>query len=168
MIDPDAVARIDAACIQSGIPSFRLMTAAGHAVAARALGSYPGALRFVVLVGPGNNGGDGYVVARLLAEGGASVAVHELSGREPATEDARRARAECPVSRQALNAYRPQSGDVVIDALFGAGLSRDLGDDIGALIADIESLSLPVLAVDMPSGLDGRTGRVRGHAFRVG
>jgi NAD(P)H-hydrate epimerase len=153
--------------MSSGIPGYALMTSAGHAVCASALRRYPDALRFVVLAGPGNNGGDGYVVARLLVEGGADVALFALSPGAPTSADSKRARAECPVSPAAIETFRPQPGDVVIDALFGAGLSRDLGAALGALIAEIEALSLPVLSIDIPSGIDGRTGQVRGFAFRA-
>jgi NAD(P)H-hydrate epimerase len=74
LIEPDAVARIDAATIASGIPGYRLMRTAGHAVAAAALRRWPAARRFVVLAGPGNNGGDGYVAAGILRDSGAAVA----------------------------------------------------------------------------------------------
>jgi hydroxyethylthiazole kinase-like uncharacterized protein yjeF len=167
LIEPSAVAEIDAACIASGLPSEALMRAAGHAVAAAALKAYPDATRFVVLAGPGNNGGDGYVAARILHESGAAVVVFELTAGGPSTVDAARARSQCGVACAALAVYRLHSGDVIIDALFGAGLSRDLEDDLGALIGRIEAARLPVLAVDMPSGIDGRTGQIRGHAFRA-
>lgn len=167
LIEPVAVAKIDSACIASGISGYGLMQAAGHAVAGRALAAFPGALRFVVLAGPGNNGGDGYVCARLLADAGAEVGLFELSAEGPLTADAKQARAECRLEGAPIAHYMPKMGDVVIDALFGAGLLRDLDDAIGELIGRIEACSLPVLAIDMPSGIDGRTGRVRGHAFRA-
>lgn len=78
LIDPAVMARIDAAAGQSGIPLYDLMERAGQAVAASALRHYPQALRFVVLCGSGNNGGDGYVAARELAQSGAKVEVHHL------------------------------------------------------------------------------------------
>ena len=80
IVTPAEMAAIDADAARSGIDSFGLMTAAGTAVAAAALRLYPGALRFVVLCGPGNNGGDGYVAAAALRESGADVEVYP-SGR---------------------------------------------------------------------------------------
>lgn len=165
LIEPDAVARIDAACIASGIPGYRLMTAAGQAVAATALKEWPAAMRFVVLAGPGNNGGDGYVAAGALANSGATVSLFQLSSAPPSTEDARRALAECGISPAPIGDYQPRKGDVVIDALFGAGLSRDLSVDLISLIDRIHQAGLPILAVDMPSGIDGRTGKIRGGTF---
>lgn len=167
LIEPDAVAGIDAATIASGIPGFRLMVAAGHAVAAAALRDWPDAKRFVVLAGPGNNGGDGYVVAGVLRQSGASVALFQLSSAPPSTEDARRALAACGVTPSPLGDYVPADGDLIIDALFGAGLARDLSPDLIAMIDRIHAVELPVLAVDMPSGIDGRTGAVRGGALKA-
>jgi NAD(P)H-hydrate epimerase len=167
LIEPESVARIDRASIASGISGYGLMTAAGHAVAAAALRAYPGAERFVVLAGPGNNGGDGYIAAAVLREAGAAVVLHQLSSAPPATDDARRAFAECGLDPMPFAAYVPLAGDVVIDALFGAGLARDLSGDVVALIERIAQAGLPVLAVDIPSGIDGRTGKVRGGAFRA-
>lgn len=165
LIEPSAVSKIDAAAIRSGIDSYRLMYAAGSAVAAAALKHWPGALRFVVLAGPGNNGGDGHVAAGVLRQSGAVVAVYEMA--PPATADARRAAAESGVGAEPIGAYLPRAGDVVIDALFGAGLGRDLSPEIAGLIAGVEDARLPVLAVDMPSGIDGHSGAIRGAAFRA-
>jgi NAD(P)H-hydrate epimerase len=167
LIEPDAVAGIDAATIASGIPGYRLMTAAGHAVAAAALRQWPPARRFVVLAGPGNNGGDGYVAVRILRESGADVSLHQSSPAPPSTKDAQRALAECGVAPSPLGSYKAAEGDVIIDALFGAGLSRDLSAELAAAIDRIHAARLPVLAVDMPSGIDGRTGKVRGVAFKA-
>jgi NAD(P)H-hydrate epimerase len=167
LIEPDAVARIDAATTASGIPGFRLMTAAGHAVAAAALRDWPDARRFVVLAGPGNNGGDGYVAAGLMHASGANVALFQLSSAPPSTDDARRALAECGLRPSPLGDYEPAEGDLIIDALFGAGLARDLSAELVAVIDRIHAAELPVLAVDIPSGIDGQTGMIRGGAFKA-
>jgi NAD(P)H-hydrate epimerase len=167
LIEPESVALIDAATVASGISGYGLMTAAGHAVAAAALRQWPQARRFVVLAGPGNNGGDGYVAAGLLRASGADTALFALSQAAPATADARRAREDCGLTAAPISDYQPEAGDVIIDALFGAGLSRDLDAGLVALIDRIHAASLPVLAIDMPSGIDGRTGEVRGGAFHA-
>jgi NAD(P)H-hydrate epimerase len=167
LINPDAVARIDAECIASGMSGYRLMTAAGHAVAAAVLRHYPDAIHFVVLAGPGNNGGDGYVAAGALEGSGATVEIYRLISAPPATEDARRAAADCALAPRPLAAYAPTPGDVIIDGVFGAGLVRDLPPDLVAKIAAIEAAGLPVIAIDMPSGVCGRTGRILGGAFHA-
>lgn len=165
LIEPQAVASVDAACIASGIPGYALMLRAGQAVAAAALKRYPDARRFAVLCGPGNNGGDGYVAAAAVAESGAQIAVFALA--PPTTDDARRAHADAACATQPLAAYQPGAGDVVIDALFGAGLARDLSPEVVAIISAVKAARIPVLAVDIPSGVCGHSGRARGGAFEA-
>ena len=164
---PEAMGHIDRAAAASGLSSYGLMERAGQAVAAAALRRFPGAMRFAVLCGPGNNGGDGYVAARALKEAGASVAVHALGDTAALTGDAAVAFAgfEGPVAP--LADYSPRPGDVVIDALFGAGLARDVPAEVASTIETVRQNGLPVLAVDLPSGIDGRTGQVRGAAFEA-
>ena len=165
IITPEEMGRIDRAAAASGLSSYGLMERAGQAVAAAALRRFPGALRFAVLCGPGNTGGDGYVAARVLQEAGAEVAVHVLGDPQGLAGDAAAAFAAFAGRTEPLAAYTPRMGDVVVDALFGAGLSRDLPEEAIRVIAAVEAGVLPVLAVDLPSGVDGRTGAVRGAAF---
>lgn len=167
IITPDDMGCIDRAAAASGLSSYGLMERAGQAVAAAALRRFSGALRFVVLCGPGNNGGDGYVAARALLEAGAAVAVHALGGTALLKGDAREAFSRFAGPVAALADYAPRAGDVVIDAVFGAGLSRDLPDPVVRVINAVRHGVLPVLAVDLPSGIDGRTGQVRGDAFEA-
>jgi hydroxyethylthiazole kinase-like uncharacterized protein yjeF len=156
---------VDAAAAASGIDSFGLMEKAGAAVAAAALRLYPGAIRFLVLCGPGNNGGDGYVAARHLAGSGAAVEVFHLGDASKLKGDAARARLECLMTSRSLEYCQADAGDVVIDAIFGAGLGRDVPDEVRLLVERVAEMRVPVLAVDLPSGLDGRSGEVLGAAF---
>ncbi|THV25178.1 NAD(P)H-hydrate dehydratase [Peteryoungia ipomoeae] len=165
LITPATMAKIDADAIRSGIPGSALMERAGQAVAATALRHFPETLRFCVLCGPGNNGGDGYVAARALAGAGADVALFHLGDPDRLYGDAAEARRSCPLASAPLEAYRPYAGDLVIDAIFGAGLARDVPDVVAQCIEEVAAIGIPVLAVDLPSGIDGLTGRVRGAAF---
>jgi len=165
IITPEEMGRIDRAAAASGLSGYGLMERAGQAVAAAALRRFPGALRFAVLCGPGNNGGDGYVAARALQEAGAAVAVHALGDPGSLKGDAATAFKAFDGTVAPLAAYGPRPGDVVIDALFGAGLSRDLPEEAVRIVEAVRDSVLPVLAVDLPSGIDGRTGAVRGDAF---
>lgn len=158
-------ARADLATEQFGIPVATLMEQAGYAVAAAALRHFPQALRFVVLCGPGNNGGDGYVTARVLRETGCNVEVFNY--QTPKGGPARAALASCPVAPSGLAEYRSCTGDVIIDALFGAGLKRDLPAEVCDLIKAVTDAGTPVLAVDLPSGVCGDQGRIRGASFRA-
>lgn len=167
LLTPTEMSRVDAAAIASGISGQALMLRAGEAVAACVLRHYPAALRFAVLCGPGNNGGDGYVAAEALVRCGANVRVFAFGDPERLRGDARIARAGWSGRVEALEAYMPQAGDVVIDAVFGAGLARDVPDLVQQVIADVTAAAIPVIAVDLPSGIDGASGKLRGAAFRA-
>jgi hydroxyethylthiazole kinase-like uncharacterized protein yjeF len=166
IVTPAEMTAIDADAARSGINSFSLMTAAGTAVSAAALRLYPGALRFVVLCGPGNNGGDGYIAAAALRGSGADVEAHALGNPAALKGDAARAYAAFGVAKP-LADYGPIVGDVVIDALFGAGLSRAVPTEVASVMQAVVSHDLPVIAVDLPSGVDGRSGQVLGASFHA-
>lgn len=167
LLTPDEMAAADAMAALSGIDSFGLMEKAGQAVAAAALRLYPQTLRFVVLCGPGNNGGDGYVAARALANAGCRISIHALGEPAKLSGDARRAFECCTLAPRPLAQFEPQEGDTIIDAVFGAGLTRDVPGDLQEVIAKVVGAGLPVIAVDLPSGLCGRRGVPLGAAFKA-
>jgi hydroxyethylthiazole kinase-like uncharacterized protein yjeF len=159
VLTPEESARADALAVAAGIPVGRLMAAAGAAVALAARRRFR-PTRTLVLAGPGNNGGDGYVAARLLEQAGWPVAVAALAPPPPgsdAAEAAGRWRGPC---RPFVPEEAARAG-LVIDAVFGAGLSRPVEGLVAATLAAARG---PVLAVDIPSGVDGATGQVRGFA----
>jgi len=122
-----------------------------------------------VLAGPGNNGGDGFVAARHLAEGGAEVAVTLLGDREALKGDARgaaQAWAGELVGPEAAEA-RIAGADLVVDALFGAGLTRPLEGRAARLVERMNDAAARVVAVDVPSGVDGTTGAILGTAVEA-
>jgi len=137
-----------------------LMEAAGRAVAAAIRRRFR-PCRTLVLAGPGNNGGDGYVVARLLEQAGWDVAVAALAPPR-AGSDAAGAAARWHGLRRGMEAIG--RAGLVVDAVFGAGLSRDFD---GPAAAALRACDAPVVAVDVPSGVDGATGAVRGFAPRA-
>ncbi len=154
----------DAAAIAAGVSGYTLMNRAGEAVAKHAAAMKRADGRIVVLCGPGNNGGDGFVAARLLREQGHRVEVALLGAKADLRGDAASAAADWPGP-----IVRPDESDLggaelLIDALFGAGLSRDLAGEARALVERMNASGRPILAVDIPSGVDGDTGAVRGAA----
>lgn len=167
LLSPEDMAAVDREAAASGIDSYGLMEKAGQAVAASALRHFPGALRYVVLCGPGNNGGDGYVVARALKVSGADLSIFYLGDPRRLKGDAARAFADCRIEGAAIGGYVPRDGDVVIDAIFGAGLSRPVPNEVEGVISRIAEAGIPVIAVDLPSGLDGSSGQILGAAFRA-
>ncbi|WP_235035515.1 NAD(P)H-hydrate dehydratase, partial [Roseomonas sp. 18066] len=159
LLTPEEMARADAAAIASGRSGEALMLAAGRAVAL-ALRARFTPRRTLVLAGPGNNGGDGYVLARLLEQAGWPVAVAALSPPRPGSDAGLAAvRWRGPVVP--FTVAEIDRAALVVDALFGAGLSRPLSPEVAALLRAVRA---PLVAIDMPSGVDGATGQVRGFA----
>ena len=156
------MARADAAAIAAGTPGLTLMERAGTAVADAVCARF-GKQPTTVLCGPGNNGGDGYVAARLLKDRGWPVEVRSFG--EPATQDAQAAGARWDGVTRTLNgAIEP---GVWIDALFGAGLSRPLEGPAAAAALAMAETPERVVAVDVPSGVPGDTGKPIGPAARA-
>jgi len=156
----------DQAAITSGVPGFELMEAAGRAVAA-ALQARWRLCPVLVLCGPGNNGGDGFVVGRLLQEAGWKVTLALLGERDALRGDAARHAARWQGEIRSMHTGLLDGVELVVDALFGAGLSRDVDGLAAEMLCAVEQRGLPVCAVDMPSGVDGATGQVRGVAVQA-
>jgi hydroxyethylthiazole kinase-like uncharacterized protein yjeF len=153
------MAAADAMAVSSGIPSLTLMENAGRAVADAIVERYR-PCPVTVLCGPGNNGGDGFVVARLLYEEGFSVRVaHDGNAKG----DADLMAAKWSGETEALTPDALRGAKLVVDGLFGAGLSRPLE---GAAAQVVEALNgLPVVAIDIPSGISGDTGQPLGAVY---
>jgi hydroxyethylthiazole kinase-like uncharacterized protein yjeF len=149
----------DRRAIAGGIPVMALMENAGRAVA-RAIRQRFAPCRTLILCGPGNNGGDGYVVARHLQGVGWPVRVAALGSPQG---DAAHAADQWRGPSAAFTAAESGRADLVVDAVFGAGLSRDL--DPGVI--EVLRAARRIVAIDTPSGIDGATGFVRGYAPRA-
>lgn len=156
----------DALAVEGGGDSFALMQRAGQAVAAAAQVLAPSG-DIVVVAGRGNNGGDGFIAAANLAARGRNVAVTLLCKPETLTGDAARAAKEWSGS---LLPFVPDSlgrPALVIDALFGAGLDREVKGEARAMIEAINASGASVLAVDLPSGVNGNSGEAMGVAVQA-
>ncbi|MGH7066682.1 MAG: NAD(P)H-hydrate dehydratase [Acetobacteraceae bacterium] len=158
LLDPAEMGRADAAAAEGGVPGIALMENAGRAVA-RAVRRRFAACRTLVLAGPGNNGGDGYVVARRLQEAGWPVVLATLAPSRPGS-DAARAAARWHGFGVEFTAAAAARAELVIDAVFGAGLSRPLDDKV----REVLRAARRIVAVDVPSGLDGASGQPLGFA----
>jgi len=147
----------------SGIDGFGLMEAAGSAVAVAVGARWP--MRPVtVLCGPGNNGGDGFVAARHLEAAGWPVQLALLGSRDKLSGEAAHA---ASLWKGPLVPFSPESlegAGIVIDAIFGAGLSRPLDGKALAMVESLKVRGIPVCAVDVPSGIDGASGIILGAA----
>lgn len=167
----DQVREMDRLAIeQEGIPGPTLMERAGAAVFNALRTRVADVRRLVVVCGLGNNGGDGYVVARLAHEAGMAVTVMQLGEHGKVHGDARAARERLQAAGVAPYPFKPEGlteADAVIDAVFGTGLDRDVEGLWREAIDAVNHAGVPVVAVDIPSGLHADTGRVLGIAVQA-
>jgi ADP-dependent NAD(P)H-hydrate dehydratase / NAD(P)H-hydrate epimerase len=155
---------------QAGIPGYTLMQRAGEAAFNVLRRHWPEARILAVLCGPGNNGGDGYVVARLARAAGLDVRVIAPAGARDLLGDAARAHADFTAAggrTLALDADAFDGCDLAVDALLGTGIDRPLDDPYSGTIREVNRLQVPVLALDIPSGLHADTGEPQGLAVRA-
>lgn len=157
----------DRLTIAGGVAGLTLMENAGRAVAqAVSASQHPGS-RVVVLAGPGNNGGDGFVAARLLVEQGYAVKVLLAGALDKLTGDAAAAAKAWDRGMAPADPEELAGADVVIDALFGAGLDRPVSGSAQTMIEAVNAQAAPIIAVDLPSGVNGTTGAVMGTAIKA-
>lgn len=154
-----------------GIRGYELMNRAASAAFAALRKRWPGAQRLVVLCGSGNNGGDGFVLARLARAAGLEAEVYQPAGIAAGKGDALTARRDWEASGGIVADFDAACLDrpaVVVDSLLGTGLERPVGGSYADVISAVNRADLPVLALDIPSGLDADTGRALGCAVRAG
>ncbi|WP_026340968.1 NAD(P)H-hydrate dehydratase [Thioalkalivibrio sp. AKL10] len=171
LFDNAGMRALDAAGLAlPGMAPGELMERAGQALLTVVRRDWPQARRVGILCGPGNNGGDGYVLARLAAEAGLEVRVHGGPSRARPESDGRQAHRRWQAGGgevHALENFDPAAADLWVDCLFGIGLERPLTDAYGAVIESLNASGRQVLAADVPSGVDIDRGRVLGEAVRA-
>lgn len=170
-LDRDAIQKL-------GIPSIVLMENAGAAVARECLKDLKQkrSARVCIVCGTGNNGGDGFVAARHLLNAGLKVQIFLFGRAKDLKPDAKvnyqiLRKCGCPVQEifqggTAL-AKAIRTSDLLVDTLFGVGLNRALSEPMQSLISQINQSRKPILAVDVPSGLDATTGRIYGACVKA-
>ncbi|HET6172116.1 MAG TPA: NAD(P)H-hydrate dehydratase [Gaiellales bacterium] len=161
---PEEVRELDRRAIHElGLPGIALMECAGAEAAQAVCERYGDGVTVSVLCGPGNNGGDGFVVARHLHVAGVDVGVCLAAAPESSSEDARTMRAAATAFGVPERA--PEDAGLIVDALFGSGFHGRLEGAAEALVARVDALAAPIVALDVPSGVDGASGRVEGEAI---
>ncbi len=166
-----AVREIDRTAIEdASMPGYTLMKRAGEAAVAAALTEFPAAKRWQVVCGAGNNGGDGYVMARLAAAQGIVISVITLVDPESLQGDAATAyndfSAEGGVAMLWSGELDPEA-ELLVDALLGSGLERDVEREFAAAVDALNDHAAPTVALDIPTGLHGDTGDVLGCAVHA-
>ncbi len=163
-----AVREIDRTAIEDeGIPGYTLMTRAGAAAVHAARERFPDATRWQVVCGAGNNAGDGYVVARLAAQEGIVVSVVALVDPESLSGDAASAYGDFAAEGGVVLPWQgglDEDAGLLVDALLGSGLERDVEGEYARAVAAMNAHAANVMALDIPTGVHGDTGRVMGTA----
>ncbi|WP_024328705.1 bifunctional ADP-dependent NAD(P)H-hydrate dehydratase/NAD(P)H-hydrate epimerase [Thioalkalivibrio sp. ALR17-21] len=171
LFDTTRMRELDATAMAlPGMAPGELMDRAGAALLEHLQECWPGVSRVGVLCGPGNNGGDGFVLARRARAAGLEVVLHAGSSRAREESDGKRARRlweESGGEIHPLETFDPATADVWVDALFGIGLQRPLTDVYGEVIERLNRADRAVLAADAPSGVDTDNGALRGQAARA-
>ena len=153
-----------------GLTLYELMQRAGEAAFQVARNAYPAARHWLVLCGHGNNGGDGYVVARLAKAAGIHVTLLAQESDKPLPQEAEHARHAWLNAGGVIHApdiIWPQEVDVIIDALLGTGLKHAPRDPLATLIKQANAHSAPTVAIDIPSGLLAQTGGTPGAVIHA-
>ncbi len=167
----EGVRQVDRAAIEGlGIRGYTLMTSAAMESLDEAISLFPDAKRWQVICGAGHNGGDGYVLARLAAQRGMSVSVIALTPPEKLDGDAAIAYADFVADGGRVESWEGSldaHGEMIVDAMLGSGLMRDVEGQYADVVDAINKHAAPVMALDIPSGLDGDSGAIRGVAVRA-
>ena len=161
------MAAADRLTISGGVPGIDLMERAGEAVAEAARALAPAGSAVAIICGPGNNGGDGFVAARLLASAGHGVRLLLLGERSALKGDAALAANRWTGAVETFTPDHLPGVALIVDALFGAGLARPVESEARAMIEAMNAAGVPIVAVDLPSGVNGDTGAVMGAAVRA-
>jgi hydroxyethylthiazole kinase-like uncharacterized protein yjeF len=153
-----------------GVPGYTLMMRAGEAAVSEACARFPDAGRWQVVCGAGNNAGDGYVVARVAAARGLAVSVIALVDPESLQGDAATAYRDYAAEGGVVLPWAGEldaEASLLVDGMLGSGLERDVGGEFARAVAALNAHGAPVLALDIPTGIQGDTGAVLGCAVRA-
>ena len=153
-----------------GIPLYELMQRAGQAAFDVAQDAYPASRHWLILCGHGNNGGDGYVVARLAQGAGIRVTLLAQVSEKPLPEEAQAARDAWLAADGVIHQFNipwPQDVDLIIDGLLGTGLQNAPRDNVVSLIEQANHFPAPIIALDIPSGLNAQTGATPGAVIQA-
>jgi hydroxyethylthiazole kinase-like uncharacterized protein yjeF len=166
-----AVREIDRVAIEEhAVPGYTLMTRAGAVAVEEATSFFPAARRWLIVCGVGNNAGDGYVVARVALERGFDVSVVAIVDPVGLSGDAATAYSDFKAEGGAISAWQgdiDEKADLIVDAMLGNGIDRELSGDFSDAVEAMRNANVPVVALDLPTGLHGDTGVVMGSAVRA-
>ena len=161
------MSRAEQLAAEAGTSTLTMMENAGRAVAEEAVRRYPRGSRVIVLCGPGNNGGDGFVCARYLRERGYQVRLALLGRPDDLRRDPKEMARRWDEAIEPLSLPCLEGAQIVIDAIYGTGLRDDVSGVPAQIIEAVTARAMPVIAVDVPSGIDATAGTLKGLAFKA-
>src|SRR5688572_5134305 len=161
------MSRAERLTIEAGTPSLTLMENAGRGVTEEVVKRFPRGSKTIVLCGPGNNGGDGFVAARTLRERGYQVRLGLLGDVANLKADAKEMARRWDESIEPMGPGLLEGAEVIVDAIWGTGLDKPVNGVVAEMIEGVTSRELPVVAVDVPSGVNATHGDIRGVAFKA-
>ena len=167
LLTAEEMGRAEQLAIEGGTPSLVLMENAGRGVAEEVVRRFPRGSKAVVLCGPGNNGGDGFVAARHLRERGYQVRLALLGKQEDLKRDSKEMARRWDETIEPMTVQCLDDAQFVIDAIYGSGLKGPVDGVPAQMIEEVTARGLPVIAVDVPTGVDASVGEVRGAAFKA-
>jgi hydroxyethylthiazole kinase-like uncharacterized protein yjeF len=167
LLTPNQMAMADNLAIQNGIPGIELMQNAGDVLYDAFCSHFHDAQNILIVCGIGNNGGDGFVLAEQIVKSGIKVSIYIAGEVSQISGDARLAFDQIPSS--VLQVENPQwdQYDLIVDGMFGAGLTRDITGPYANVIASINASGAAIMAIDLPSGINGETGQIAGCAVEA-
>ncbi|MEO9640873.1 MAG: NAD(P)H-hydrate dehydratase [Lentilitoribacter sp.] len=167
LLTPEQMSKADALTIESGIAGIELMRRAGAFIFEVLHQHFPKVKTVLVVAGVGNNGGDGFILAELLKRYGYDVAVTIIGDNTKIAGDARLAFDKMSKDIQPIKNPDFDDYHLIVDGIFGAGLKREVKGDFADIIHAINASATQILAIDLPSGINGQTGKVSGCAIKA-
>jgi ADP-dependent NAD(P)H-hydrate dehydratase / NAD(P)H-hydrate epimerase len=167
LLTAEEMSRAERLTIEGGTPSLTLMENAGRGVTEEVVKRFPRGSKTIVLCGPGNNGGDGFVAARTLRERGYQVRLGLLGDVANLKADAKEMARRWDESIEPMGPGLLEGAEVIVDAIWGTGLDKPVNGVVAEIIEGVTSRELPVVSVDVPSGVNATHGDVRGVAFKA-
>jgi hydroxyethylthiazole kinase-like uncharacterized protein yjeF len=167
LLTAEEMSRAEQLAAASGISTLTMMENAGRGVAEEVVRRYPRGSRVVVLCGPGNNGGDGFVAARYLRERGYQVRLALLGRKEDLRRDPKEMARRWDEAIEPMALQSLEGAQIAVDAIYGTGLRDDVGGVVAQVVEGVVERGLPVISVDVPSGINATSGALKGLAFKA-
>jgi ADP-dependent NAD(P)H-hydrate dehydratase / NAD(P)H-hydrate epimerase len=167
LLTAEEMGRAERLTVEGGTASLSLMEKAGHGVTEEVVRKFPRGSKVLVLCGPGNNGGDGFVAARSLRERGYHVRLGLLGDQAALKPDAKEMARRWDEGIEPLGPKLVNGAEVIVDAIWGTGLNQPVNGVVAEIIEEVTNRELPVVSVDVPTGLDATHGSVHGVSFKA-